>query len=65
MSDSTATHSLRTASRFRIRFLYLERIPFNHSVSDSVILGPNGPGNATVNLDTGLCCDADKTANQI
>ncbi|QDT89503.1 hypothetical protein Pan161_11330 [Gimesia algae] len=30
----------------------LERVTFNHSVSQSNILGPNGPGNATVKLDT-------------
>lgn len=30
----------------------LERITFNHSVSRSNILCPNGPGDATVKLDT-------------
>ncbi|QDT90562.1 hypothetical protein [Gimesia algae] len=30
----------------------LVRITFNHSVSQSIILGPNGPGDATGKLDT-------------
>ncbi|QDT91322.1 hypothetical protein Pan161_29790 [Gimesia algae] len=30
----------------------LERITFNYSVSQSIMLGPNGPGDATVKLDT-------------
>lgn len=30
-----------------------ERVPFNHSVIRSVILGLNGPGDATIDLDTG------------
>ncbi|WP_339684282.1 hypothetical protein [Gimesia maris] len=29
-----------------------ERITFNHSVSRSVILGPDGPGDAAVELET-------------
>ena len=32
--------------------MHRERITFNHRVSQPVKLGPNGPGDATVKLDT-------------
>ncbi|QDT25165.1 hypothetical protein Pan153_04320 [Gimesia panareensis] len=30
----------------------LERVEFNYNVSQFTILGPNGPGDVTVKLDT-------------